>query len=102
MQFSTITVALFSTIAIAAPSGLDERQATTYMPCRNGLYTNPQCCATDVSGIADLDCANPPLTPVDPNNFSAICALIGQRARCCALTILDIGVLCETPQGVLE
>lgn len=43
----------FATAALAAPSGLDERQA--YVPC-SGLYGSAQCCATDVLGLANLDC----------------------------------------------
>ncbi|KAI1841573.1 hypothetical protein JX265_004697 [Neoarthrinium moseri] len=98
MQFLTIAAALFSATAMAAPSVM-ERQA--YVPC-SGLYGTSQCCATDVSGIADLDCANPPEVPTDATNFSAVCSAIGQRARCCVLPILDLGVLCQTPTGVDE
>ena len=34
------------------------------------------------------------------DEFSSVCAAIGQRARCCVLPILDQGILCNTPQGV--
>jgi hypothetical protein len=95
MQFFTAIIALFSTVAIAAPA-LQERQ---YVGC-SGLYGTEQCCATDVLGVADLDCANPPSVPTDADNFSAVCAAIGQRARCCVLPILEQGVLCELPTGV--
>lgn len=55
MQFSSAIAALFFGLTLASP--LAERQ--TYTPC-SGLYGTSQCCATDVLGVADLDCANPP------------------------------------------
>lgn len=45
--------------ALAAPSSVDERQA--YVPC-SGLYGSAQCCATDVLGLANLDCGERTLT----------------------------------------
>ncbi|KAI1423376.1 Cerato-ulmin hydrophobin family [Xylaria sp. FL1777] len=98
MQVPTIIAALFAAVAVAAPAPeLADRQ--TYVPC-SGLYGTAQCCATDVLGVADLDCANPPAVPTDADNFSAVCSAIGQRARCCVLPILEQGVLCNTPVGV--
>ncbi|KAI1130055.1 Cerato-ulmin hydrophobin family [Nemania abortiva] len=100
MQFSIISAALFATIALAAPAPeVESRQA--YVPC-SGLYGTSQCCATDVLGVADLDCANPPSVPTDAANFSAVCSAIGQRARCCVLPILGQDVLCQTPVGVQD
>lgn len=40
---------------LAAPSSDVKRQTS---PCPAGLEATPQCCATDVLGVADLDCAN--------------------------------------------
>ncbi|KAK1756626.1 Cerato-ulmin hydrophobin family [Echria macrotheca] len=71
----------------------------SYDPC-SGLYNTAQCCATDVLGVADLDCAQPPSVPRSASSFSSICAGIGQRARCCVLPVLGQAVLCETPAGV--
>ena len=53
--FATLaaTVVALAGFAMAAPSGLDARAA--YVPC-SGLYDTPECCATDVLGVADLDC----------------------------------------------
>ncbi|KAI1367882.1 Cerato-ulmin hydrophobin family [Xylaria arbuscula] len=102
MQFPTIIAALFTAVAVAAPapgSELEDRQ--TYVPC-SGLYGTSQCCATDVLGVADLDCANPPSVPTDADNFSAVCSAIGQRARCCVLPVLGQDVLCQTPVGVQD
>ncbi|KAI2609489.1 Cerato-ulmin hydrophobin family [Hypoxylon fragiforme] len=95
--FTTALTALFAGLALAAPAIVEERQ--TYTPC-SGLYSTSQCCATDVLGVADLDCANPPSVPTDASNFSAVCSAIGQRARCCVLPILGQDVLCQTPVGV--
>ncbi|KAI1383001.1 fungal hydrophobin [Hypoxylon trugodes] len=98
MKFSlAAATAIFAGVALAVPAAVEQRQ--TYTPC-SGLYGTAQCCATDVLGVADLDCANPPSTPTDADNFSSVCSAIGQRARCCVLPILEQGVLCETPTGV--
>jgi hypothetical protein len=34
-----------------------------FNPCAGALYSNPQCCSTDVLGVADLDCANGKFSP---------------------------------------
>ncbi|KAF6814013.1 hydrophobin precursor [Colletotrichum sojae] len=96
MKFIVAATALFAGI-LAAP--LEERQV--YVPC-SGLYGSAQCCATDVLGIANLDCGNPPEAVTSPDNFSEVCSAIGQRARCCVLPILDQGILCNTPTGVQD
>ncbi|KAI1440445.1 Cerato-ulmin hydrophobin family [Annulohypoxylon stygium] len=96
--FTAALAAIFAGLAIAAPT-IEERQ--TYTPC-TGLYGTAQCCATDVLGVADLDCANPPSVPTSADNFTTECADIGQRARCCVLPILEQGVLCQTPVGVTD
>ncbi|KAK4096099.1 magnaporin, partial [Parathielavia hyrcaniae] len=96
-----LPAALWSTLATALPSQhsqLEQRQAF-YEPC-SGLYGSAQCCATDVLGLANVDCGVPVTTPSNATDFSSICAAIGQRARCCVLPILDQGVLCQTPSGV--
>ncbi|KAF4811275.1 Cryparin [Colletotrichum siamense] len=97
MQFLVAVAALFASVAVSAP--LEERQA--YVAC-SGLYGTAQCCATDVLGVADLDCGNPPETVTSAHNFSEVCSAIGQRARCCVLPILDQGILCNTPTGVSD
>ncbi|KAI1198030.1 Cerato-ulmin hydrophobin family [Nemania serpens] len=106
MQFSIITAALFAAVALAAPApaavsestpGLESRQV---IPLCSGLTGTAQCCATDVLGLADLDCANPPTVPASAADFGAVCAAIGQRARCCALPVLGQDLICGTPVGV--
>ncbi|KAH8649999.1 Cerato-ulmin hydrophobin family [Xylariales sp. PMI_506] len=105
MQFFTLSslAVLLASTALAAPATSDAelRARQTYEPC-SGLYSNSLCCATDVLGIADLDCATPPSVPTDADDFSSICAAIGQRARCCTIPLADLGVLCETPAGVTD
>lgn len=51
-------------------------------------YSNAQCCATDVLGVADLDCADPPTVPSNATAFQADCATMGLSARCCVLPIV--------------
>lgn len=84
MQFFTIATALFASVALAAPV-VEDRQV--YIPC-SGLYGSAQCCATDVLGLANLDCGQPPSTPANATEFQETCASIGQRARCCVLPIV--------------
>ena len=54
MQFTITVVTLFASLAVAVPAVIEQRQ---YVAC-SGLYSTAQCCATDVLGVADLDCAN--------------------------------------------
>ncbi|KAJ4262918.1 hypothetical protein NW762_006531 [Fusarium torreyae] len=96
MQFSLAVVALLGSFVSALPA-TEKRQA--YVPC-SGLYGTSQCCATDVLGVADLDCGNPPSVPANATDFQSVCHDIGQRARCCVLPILDQGILCNNPTGV--
>ncbi|KAI0475562.1 Cerato-ulmin hydrophobin family [Xylariaceae sp. FL0804] len=104
MLFSAAVSALLAgtAAAVAVPamhnSGLEARD---YTAC-SGLYSEAECCATDVLGVADLDCGTPPSTPANATDFSDICSAIGQRARCCVLPLLDLGVLCDTPSGVTD
>ncbi|KKP00878.1 hypothetical protein THAR02_07024 [Trichoderma harzianum] len=94
---SFIVATLLVAGALAAPSSdvkAVKRQAAL---CPAGLESTPQCCATDVLGIADLDCANPPSIPTDAASFTAVCAGIGQRARCCAIPIAGQDLLCTSP-----
>ncbi|GJC92786.1 Fungal hydrophobin [Colletotrichum higginsianum IMI 349063] len=86
MQFTVAIVALFAGVALSAPV-IEERQVP-YIPC-SGLYASSQCCATDVLGIANLDCGTPPSAPASADEFSAVCSAIGQRARCCVLPLVS-------------
>ncbi|POS72270.1 fungal hydrophobin [Diaporthe helianthi] len=99
MQYITVVATLFASVALSSPIEVQERQL--YVPC-SGLYGTAQCCATDVLGVADLNCADPPTVPTDASVFQADCAAIGQQARCCVLPILEQGVLCNTPAGVVD
>ncbi|GKT83963.1 fungal hydrophobin [Colletotrichum tofieldiae] len=92
MQFTIAIAALFASVALSARSSRNARPPTSPAPC----------CATDVLGIADLDCGNPPQAPTSADEFSSVCSAIGQRARCCVLPILDQGILCNTPTGVQD
>ncbi|KAI1330751.1 Cerato-ulmin hydrophobin family [Xylariaceae sp. FL0255] len=96
MQFTTLLVATFASIAVANP--VDARGF--YKPCTDALYSQPQCCATDVLGVADLDCATPTSVPTSPSDFAAICAKSGDTARCCVIPVLGQSVLCDTPVGL--
>jgi len=97
MQFTTILAAaiLATTSAHAIPAFHAEKRQQAV--CTTGLYTTPLCCATDVLGVADLDCAAPPDTPTDNTDFISICATVegGQQAKCCLLPILGQALVCS-------
>lgn len=129
MKFSTLAVAPLVCLISASPVANEKRQALC-----SGLTSNMQCCAVDVLGVADLNCANrmsnmsrtqvalantgwfiAPTTPTSAADFQAICAAIGQEARCCAIPVvcsicktyswtnifqLDQALVCSTPVGV--
>ncbi|KAF2972228.1 hypothetical protein GQX73_g1334 [Xylaria multiplex] len=113
MQFSTLFVTLFATAVMAGPVNLANPvdavkrtgggggggYPTPYDAC-SGLPDNLQCCATDVLGLADLDCASPSAVPTSAANFASICAKGGQRARCCVLPVLGQALICLTPVGL--
>ncbi|KAM0522438.1 hypothetical protein ACHAPE_002028 [Trichoderma viride] len=97
MQFFAVaTLFVAGVLAAPSPSGLNSRATL----CAAGLYSNPQCCAVDVLGVADLNCAGPVGPPTNANGFQAACAKIGQEARCCAIPVLGQDLLCETPLGL--
>jgi hypothetical protein len=58
MQFFTIASVLASVaVALALPGGGGNGGNGGGSLCPNGLYSNPQCCATNVLGVAALDCS---------------------------------------------
>ncbi|KAK1472532.1 hypothetical protein CTAM01_16373 [Colletotrichum tamarilloi] len=99
MQFATALVSILATAVIAIPTGNTGGGSAPYDAC-SGLYDSLQCCATDLLGVADLDCASPATVPTSASDAKSICAKVGQRARCCVLPILGQSILCQTPVGV--
>ncbi|KAI1112415.1 hypothetical protein F5Y14DRAFT_422103 [Nemania sp. NC0429] len=74
MQFTVFVAALFASIVAASPldlpvpprripNGIHNSTSSAYPRptgspsngCSTGLYSTPQCCATDALGVADLD-----------------------------------------------
>ncbi|KAK0376785.1 hypothetical protein CLIM01_05849 [Colletotrichum limetticola] len=100
MQFTTALVSILATAVIAIPTGNTGGGSAPYVACP-GTYS-PQCCATDILGLAVLNCASPPTVPTSANNFKNICSATagGQQARCCLLPVLGQALLCDTPAGV--
>nr|ABR15766.1 cerato-ulmin [Ophiostoma quercus] len=96
MQFSIATIALFLSAAMAAPYA-GGGGAAPYEAC-SGLAGSPQCCATDVLGLADLDS---PAALTSGTQFTSTCVADGgRRPRCCVLPALGLALVCETPVGV--
>jgi hypothetical protein len=44
--------------AMAVPTGNDGSGTVAYKPCTSPLFSNVQCCATDVLGVVGLNCQN--------------------------------------------
>lgn len=94
MKFFTIASALIgASTALATPAYLTEKRQVTLCP---GTDSNAQCCATDVLGLADLNCANPPTQPTSTADFINICSAIGQQAKCCLLPVLGQALICTS------
>ncbi|KAI1293327.1 hydrophobin precursor [Xylaria venustula] len=100
MQLSTLFVSVLATAVMASPAKRGGGGGSPYVACPVGLYSVEQCCATDVLGVADLDCASPSAVPSSASSFASICASSGKAARCCVLPVLGQDVLCETPVGL--
>ncbi|KAF5687636.1 trihydrophobin [Fusarium globosum] len=96
MQFSVAIVTLLATAVSTLPTK-EKRQAD--IPC-SGIYSLFQCCATDVLGLANLDCTSPPSTPINDINFQNVCSPIGKRSRCCVAPLLGQALLCQSPIGI--
>ncbi|KFY08846.1 hypothetical protein V492_05860 [Pseudogymnoascus sp. VKM F-4246] len=102
-----LALAALLTAVMAAPAD----NAAQALLCPIGLYSVPQCCSTDVLGIACLDattqlfrlhCTNISSSAAtgNPRNgyeFRQACAWVGQQARCCVVPILGQDLLCVRP-----
>ncbi|KJK83510.1 hypothetical protein H634G_01639 [Metarhizium anisopliae BRIP 53293] len=95
MKFLAVA-ALLAGAAIAAPTS----NTGGGLACPPGLYSNPQCCALNLLGIAGLDCQSPGSTPHDGPEFGRICAQDGKHAACCVVPIAGQDLLCVTAVGV--
>ncbi|CEJ89543.1 hypothetical protein VHEMI05384 [[Torrubiella] hemipterigena] len=97
----TVTGAAGSVTTPGASSGeTTPASDPDYKACTSLLSSNLNCCATDIEGLVDLDCAPPKKTPGSAKEFEQICASVGQQPRCCALTLLGQGVLCGKVVGL--
>ena len=58
MRFSMITIVAASVAAAIAMPAMEAANAQeTGNLCRSATAPNPVCCATDIVGIADIDCS---------------------------------------------
>ncbi|KAH6663654.1 fungal hydrophobin-domain-containing protein [Halenospora varia] len=88
MQFSTVLITLFASLAAASP--LQERQASL---CTSAIDT-ALCCELDVDGLLDVTCSPPSPRPASVEEFQATCAAAGKGAKCCTLPVLGEALLC--------
>lgn len=110
MQIIALILPFLASVAIAGPAkrgysgggggGGDGGGDSDYAACTGTLYSELQCCATDVLGVADLDCESPSSIPTSADDFQSICTDVGKSAVCCVLPVLGQSVLCETPVGL--
>ncbi|CAK4030441.1 hydrophobin precursor [Lecanosticta acicola] len=99
MQYQILALA-FAALAVAAPSSAPSygssgsTTTTSVAVCTSGW--TPQCCATNVLGVASLDCSDVPSTITGKDQFDSQCSADGLTASCCLLPILGQGVICQT------
>ncbi|KXT15205.1 hypothetical protein AC579_3926 [Pseudocercospora musae] len=60
----------------------------------NGGWT-PQCCATNVLGVAGVDCSAVPDTITSRTNFAKQCSDQGLSSSCCLIPVLGQGLVCQ-------
>ncbi|KAF2216721.1 hypothetical protein CERZMDRAFT_104443 [Cercospora zeae-maydis SCOH1-5] len=107
MQFSIIA---FAALAVASPmafgdvSDVGVQARTNYgggngggngaaQVCPSGYF--PQCCQTNVLGVAGLTCSNVPNMPSSNQDFTQQCAQRGSAANCCLIPLLGQGLVCD-------
>ncbi|KAL7788697.1 hydrophobin [Trichoderma ceciliae] len=95
MNFLAIA-ALFAAAAVAQPL---EARGDGSPICPFGLFSNPQCCSTELLGIIGLDCKVPSKTPYGATEFRNICSKNGAKALCCVVPIANQAVLCQPATG---
>ncbi|KAL6871375.1 hydrophobin [Trichoderma novae-zelandiae] len=95
MKFFAIA-ALFAAAAVAQP--LEDRTSSGSV-CPPGLFSNPQCCATQVLGIIGLDCKVPSTQVYDGADFRNACAKTGAQPLCCVAPLAGQALLCQPAVG---
>ncbi|KAF3068703.1 Hydrophobin-2 [Trichoderma lentiforme] len=84
--------ALFATSAMALAMG--------HEGCPGGITDSiPLCCATNVLGVATLDCSTPTVPLPNVGIFQANCASKGKQPVCCTLPLAGLGLICSKPTG---
>ncbi|KAK1244057.1 hypothetical protein MKX08_002195 [Trichoderma sp. CBMAI-0020] len=95
MQLTTF-VALFASLAVAAPASEIVERDGLNGPCSAGLTNNiPQCCGAGILDLLYLDCETPRGVSTVLNPLRNICAAQGLQAKCCTVGIAGLGVLCQ-------
>ncbi|TFB03628.1 Hydrophobin-1 [Trichoderma ghanense] len=95
MKFFAIA-ALFAAAALAQP--LEDRSGGSGA-CPTGLFSNPQCCATQLLGIIGLDCKVPSQQVYDATDLRNVCSKTGAQPLCCVAPIAGQALLCQPPVG---
>ncbi|KAK2596690.1 hypothetical protein QQS21_006205 [Conoideocrella luteorostrata] len=87
MKSFIAAIVLLASVTVAHPT-LQARDGV----CPDLLYSVAQCCATDVLGVASLDCKTPS-SAFDSQDFKNSCS--GGAAMCCTVPAASQGVLCQ-------
>ncbi|PTB70398.1 hypothetical protein BBK36DRAFT_16079 [Trichoderma citrinoviride] len=98
MKFFAIA-ALFAAAAVAQPLEVLEDRSGSGSVCNPGLFSNPQCCATQVLGLIGLDCKVPSQSVYDGTDFRNVCAKTGSQPLCCVAPLAGQALLCQPPVG---
>ncbi|KAN0090097.1 Fungal hydrophobin domain containing protein [Hyaloscypha variabilis] len=88
MQYSSIVITLFASLATASPL-----QKPQFGLCSSAFDT-AQSCDVCVDDVANLDCDSPSSSPTSIEDFDKVCAAKGQAAYCCTLPSAGDGLLC--------
>ncbi|KAI4762460.1 hypothetical protein E4T52_05267 [Aureobasidium sp. EXF-3400] len=87
------SILAIAAIASAAATPNMKRQTASSL-C--GPLDTPQCCGTDVLGVADLSCSAVPNTVTTTADFTTYCAAKSETARCCVVSLLgSTGLVCS-------
>ncbi|KAF7197854.1 Cryparin [Pseudocercospora fuligena] len=74
-------------------NSLTPPQSGSVRVCTSGW--TPQCCATNVLGVAGVDCSVVPDTITSRANFEEQCSEQGLSSSCCLIPVLGQGLVCQ-------
>ncbi|KAK1569714.1 uncharacterized protein LY79DRAFT_70450 [Colletotrichum navitas] len=108
MKPTTYLLALFASVAIAAPTSVesttdelnkeacDAQEDASIVPTLCKLST-ALCCGSKGNDTTSLECVAPSTAPLTIAGFEASCLVTGKKyPKCCALDLFGLVVSCES------